>query len=136
MGTDFTYEDITDPKLEQYEYTTLRRERVDGVACTVIQAVPTDPKLKAQSAYSRTVYWVEPVDAVTLKIEYHDRAGRLLKVLRNEDLSQYGQYRRWRITRVRDVARNHQTVVTVTDRTLDRGLRDAYFGVSYLERGR
>ena len=136
MGTDFTYEDITDPKLEHYQYTTLRRERVDDVPCTVIEAIATDPKLKAQSAYSRTVFWVDPVESVALKIEYYDRAGRLLKVLTNAELRRYGIYRRWAVTRVRDVPRNHQTVVTVTDRTLDRGLSDTYFGVSYLERGR
>ena len=136
MGTDFTYEDITDPKLEHYQYTTLRRERVGDVPCTVIEAVPTDPKLKEQSAYARTTFWVDPVQAVALKVEYQDRAGRLLKVLTNSDLRQHGSYRRWRVTRVKDVTRSHETVLTVTERRLDRGLSDEYFGVSYLERGR
>ena len=136
MGTDFTYEDITDPKLEQYRYTTLRRERIGDVSCTVIEAVATDPKLKEQSAYSRTTFWVDPIQAVALKIEYQDRSGRLLKVLTNTDLQHHGPYRRWRVTRMKDVTRNHETVLTVTERRLDRGLGDEYFGVSYLERGR
>src|SRR5262249_36972957 len=49
MGTDLTYEDITDPKLERYDYTTLRQESVGDVRCTVIAAVPTDRRLKEQS---------------------------------------------------------------------------------------
>jgi len=136
MGTDLTYEDITDPKLDQYEYTTLRHEPLDDVRCVVIAAVPTDRRLKEQSAYSRTIYWVDPVESVALKIEYYDRAGRLQKVLTNADLRRYGTYRRWGVTRVHDLTRNHRTVLTVADRTIDRGLSDEQFTISSLERGR
>jgi hypothetical protein len=69
-------------------------------------------------------------------MEYYDRTGRLLKVLTNAGLQRLGKYRRWTTTRVRDVTRNHETVVTVTERRLDSGLGDEYFSVSYLERGR
>jgi uncharacterized protein len=136
MGTDFTYEDITDPKIEQYEYTVLRHDQLGNVRCTVIEAVPTDRSLREQSAYSRTIFWIDADESVALKIEYHDRSGRLFKVLTNAQLRRHGRYRRWDVTRVQDVIRNHQTVVTVTDRKIDRGLSDEYFDVSYLERGR
>jgi hypothetical protein len=136
MGTDLTYEDITDPKLEHYDYTTLRTEPLEGVRCTVIAAVPTDRQLKEQSAYGRTVFWVDPAEAVALRIEYYDRGGRLLKILTNADLRRHGRYRRWAVTRVHDVTRNHWTVLTVTERILDRGLGDDLFTVSNLERGR
>jgi uncharacterized protein len=136
LGTDLTYEDIADPKLEQYEYTTLRQEPIGDVRSTVIAAVPTDRRLKEQSAYSRTIYWVDPAESVALKIEYYDRAGKLQKVLTNEDLRRYGPYRRWGITRVHDLTRDHRTVLTVTERTVDRGLGDEHFTISSLERGR
>jgi hypothetical protein len=136
MGTDFTYEDITDAKIEQYAYTTLRREQLDNVRCTVIEAVPTDRTLKEQSAYSRTIFWVDADESVALKIDYYDRAGRLFKILTNAQLRRHGSYRRWDVTRVHDVIRNHQTVLTITDRKINRGLSDEYFDVSYLERGR
>jgi hypothetical protein len=136
MGTDLTYEDIADPKLEQYDYTILRHEQLDGVRCAVISAIPTDRDLQAQSAYSRTLFWVDRAESVALKIEYYDRAGRLLKILTNAELRRYGPYRRWAATRVHDVTRDHRTVLSVTDRRIDRGLSDEYFGVSHLERGR
>ena len=136
MGTDFTYEDIADIKVEQYEYATLRREALDQVRCTVVEAVPSDRTLKEQSAYSRTIYWIDPAESVALKIEYYDRGGRLLKILTNSELRRIGKYRRWTVTRVQDVTRNHATVVTVSDRKINSGLGDDYFTVSYLERGR
>jgi len=136
MGTDFTYEDIADVKIEQYTYALLRHETLEQVRCAVIEVVPAERTLKEQSAYSRTLYWVDPTDAVALKMEYYDRGGRLLKVLTNAGLQRLGAYRRWTTTRVRDVTRNHETVVTVTDRKLDSGLGDELFTVSSLERGR
>ena len=136
MGTDFTYEDIADVKIEQYDYSIVRHEPLEQVRCAVIQAIPSDRTLKEQSAYSRSIYWVDPAESVALKIEYYDRSGRLLKVLTNAELRRIGTYRRWTTTRVRDVTRNHETVVTVTDRRINSGLGDEYFTVSYLERGR
>src|SRR5687767_4980819 len=76
MGTDFTYEDISDPKIEQYEYRTIGRERVRGVPCTLIEAVPSGKRLVAESAYGRTVSCVDVQESVALKVEYYDRAGR------------------------------------------------------------
>src|SRR5688572_10793445 len=68
MGTDLTYEDITDTNVEQYEYMTLRREQLDNVPCVVIAALPIDRKLREQSAYSKTIFWVDPTESVALKI--------------------------------------------------------------------
>ena len=136
MGTDLTYEDITDPKLDDYAYTTVRQERLEDVTYAVIEAVPTSRRLKEQSAYSKTIYWVDAARAVARKIEYYDRAGRLLKVVTNGDLRTYGKYRRWNLTQVHDVTREHRTVLTVTDRKIDRGLSDDQFTVQQLERGR
>jgi Outer membrane lipoprotein-sorting protein len=109
---------------------------VDQVRCIVIEAVPADRRLREQSAYSRTIYWIDPTESVALKIEYYDRGGRLLKILSNSELRRIGPYRRWTVTRVHDVTRNHATVVTITDRKINSGLGDEYFTVSYLERGR
>lgn len=136
MGTDLTYEDITEKNIDHYEYTALRQEQCDNTRCTVIAAIPTHRTLREQSAYSKTVYWVDPTESVALKIEYYDRTGRLLKIVTHTNLRPYGRYRRWDVTRVQDVTRNHQTVLTVTERKLDRGLSDELFGVPHLERGR
>jgi len=136
MGTDLTYEDMTDPRLDDYTYTTLRHERLDQANAAVIEAAPRNRRLTEQSAYSKTIYWIDPDESVAMKIEYYDRAGRLLKVMTNTGLQRYGKYRRWSVTQVHDVTRDHRTVLTVTDRKIDRGLRDEQFTVTQMERGR
>jgi uncharacterized protein len=136
MGTDFTYEDITDAKLEQYEYKTVGSDRLNGVACTLIEAIPKDRKLVEQSAYSKTVSCVDLDQSVALKIDYYDRSGQLFKVLTNSELRRFGKYRRWEVSEMAELKRNHKTRLEFGDRKLDRGLSDEYFDVHYLERGR
>jgi hypothetical protein len=136
MGTDFTYEDITDPKIELYAYRTIGDDRVNGAPCTLIEAVPTGRKLVDESAYSRTVSCIDVEQAVALRVEYYDRAGRRTKVLTNSGLRHVGKYRRWDVAEMVDVTRNHRTRLAFSNRALDRRLSDEYFDVRYLERGR
>jgi len=136
MGTDFTYEDINDAKIERYEYRTTGSDRINGAACTLIEAVPKDKKLAEESAYGKTVSCVDVEQSVILKIDYHDRAGERFKVLTNSGLRRLGKYRRWDRSEMTDLKRNHKTLLEVTERKLDAGLGDEYFDVRYLERGR
>jgi hypothetical protein len=136
MGTDLTYEDITDAKIEQYQYRTVGNDRVNGVACTLIEAIPRERKLVEESAYSKTVSCVDVEQSVSVKIDYYDRAGKLFKILTNSGLLRLGKYRRWALSEMADLKRNHKTVLEFGERKLDRGLSDEYFDVNYLERKR
>jgi hypothetical protein len=49
MGTDFAYEDMTDPKTEQYEYRMLGAERIGDLDCRIIEAVPSGRSTKRLS---------------------------------------------------------------------------------------
>ena len=136
MGTDFTYEDITDAKLEQYEYRTVGTDRVNDVPCSLIEAIPKERKLVEESAYAKTVSCVDVEQSMALKIDYYDRSGRLFKVLTNSGLLRLGKYRRWELAEMADLKRNHKTVLEFGERKIDRGLSDEYFDVNYLERKR
>lgn len=136
MGTDFTYEDITDAKIERYEYKTIGPDRVNGIPCTLIEAVPRERKLAEESAYAKTVSCVDVDQSMVLKIDYYNRAGQLFKVLTNTGLRRFGKYRRWDQSEMTDLKQNHKTVLEFGDRKIDKGLSDEYFDVHYLERGR
>ena len=55
---------------------------MDEVDCYVIESVPADDTVKANSGYSRKVTWVRSDNFVETKVEYYDLAGRLLKTQR------------------------------------------------------
>jgi uncharacterized protein len=81
-GSDFSYGDITLPKVDQYRHTLLRSERLDEHDCYVVESVPATDTVKANSGYSKKITWVRTDNFVESKVEYYDLGGRLLKTQR------------------------------------------------------
>src|SRR5262249_23271293 len=55
FGTDFSFEDLEERDVSQYDYTLIGEEAVDGVTCWKIQSVPKQSK---SSQYTRTIVWI------------------------------------------------------------------------------
>src|SRR5688572_24960967 len=81
-GSDFSYGDITLPKVDQYRHTLLRSEKIDGHDCYVVESVPATDAVRANNGYSKKITWVRTDNFVESKVEYYDLAGRLLKTQR------------------------------------------------------
>jgi hypothetical protein len=82
VGSDFSYGDITLPKVDHYRHTLLRAEKVDDHDCYVVESVPATDAVKTNHGYSRKVAWVRTDNFVESKVEYYDLAGRLQKTQR------------------------------------------------------
>ena len=98
VGSEFTYEDLGSPQLDDYSYLWLAEEPCPGDAslvCTVLQRVPHDK----DSGYSRIVSWYDNSTFRILKAEYYDRKGALLKVLIASDFELFKD-RFWRAHRL------------------------------------
>ena len=91
MGSEFSYEDMSSPEVEEYTYKYLRDEPCGELTCTVIEQVPLDKK----SGYSLKVVWQDTVELRIWKMELYDRKGSHLKTL---TLANYQQFldRYWR----------------------------------------
>jgi hypothetical protein len=81
-GSDFSYGEITLPKVDRYRHTLLRSEKVDAFDCHVIESAPADETVKSNSGYSKKITWVRADNFLETKVEYYDLAGRLLKTQR------------------------------------------------------
>jgi hypothetical protein len=66
FGTDFSFEDLEERDVNQYEYVLLGDDAVDGVACWKIQSTPRQAK---SSQYSRSVVWIRKDNYVLARIE-------------------------------------------------------------------
>jgi hypothetical protein len=55
FGTDFSFEDLEERDVNQYDYTLVGEEALDGAACWKIQAVPIQAK---SSQYTKSIVWV------------------------------------------------------------------------------
>ncbi len=82
LGSDFSYGDISLPKVDQYQHTLLRTESLDDHPCYVIESVPSNDTVKANSGYSKKLTWVRTDNFLEAKVEYYDISGRLLKTQR------------------------------------------------------
>ena len=85
MGSEFSYEDMSSMKVEEYTYKYLRDEPCGELTCTVIEQFPLDKK----SGYSRKVLWQDTVELRTWKMELYDRKRSHLKTLAFADYRQY-----------------------------------------------
>jgi outer membrane lipoprotein-sorting protein len=66
FGTDFSFEDLEERDLNQYDYSTLGEEPIDGAACWKIQSTPKQSK---SSQYTRSVVWVRQDTYAIARIE-------------------------------------------------------------------
>jgi hypothetical protein len=55
FGTDFSFEDLEERDVDQYDYSMLGNETIAGVGCWKIQ---TTPKQSRSSQYSRSTLWI------------------------------------------------------------------------------
>ena len=80
FGTDFSFEDLEERDVKQYDYSLLGEEPIDGVACWKIQSIPRQSKL---SQYSKSIVWIRKDNYAVARIDsfVKDQAVRRLAYL-------------------------------------------------------
>jgi hypothetical protein len=71
FGTDFSFEDLEERDVDQYDYHLEGEEALEGVACWRIEARPRQSKI---SQYDRSLLWVRKDHHVYWRIENFSRA--------------------------------------------------------------
>jgi outer membrane lipoprotein-sorting protein len=77
FGTDFSFEDLEERDVDQYDYAIAGDEPVDGAACWKIQSTPKESK---SSQYTRSIVWIRKDNYAFARIENYikDQAVRRL----------------------------------------------------------
>jgi hypothetical protein len=70
FGTDFSFEDLEERDVDQFEYALLGDDAIDGVACWKIQSTPRQSK---SSQYSRSLVWIRKDNYAFARIENYVR---------------------------------------------------------------
>jgi hypothetical protein len=126
VGSDFTVEDLSvavDPSRRIY---TLEGEGPCGeTTCLLVADRPKDEKAKGESGYGWVVLHVDKVRFVVHRVDFYDKGGALLKVLRAEGLVPVGD--RWRFDKatMANVQKGTKTTFVVQGRkagSVDEGL--------------
>ena len=81
FGTDFSFEDLEERDVDQFDYTLLGAEAVDGADCWKIESTPKQAK---SSQYTKSVVWIRKDNYASARVESYvkDQAVRRLNYSR------------------------------------------------------
>ena len=131
MGSDFTYDDLGDRKLDDDSHKLLREEKVDGVECYVVESTPKDEDYM----YSKTVTWVRKDNFLGVKKEFYDEDGEFLKTLHVEKFEKISGV--WIIEKLKmeNTRNNHKTIMELSNIKVNTGVPDSKFTQRMMMRG-
>ncbi len=131
MGSDFTYDDLGDRKLDADTHKLLREETVDGVDCFVVESISKDEDYM----YSKTVTWIRKSNFVGLKKDFYDEDDELLKTLSIKKLEEISGL--WIITHseMENVQKNHKTSMELSNIKINTGVPASKFTERMMMRG-
>lgn len=79
MGTDFTTEDLTSESSDKLSFKRLDDEMIDSKEHFVIDVMPEDDDLKAETAYKRRRLWIDKENYFVMRTDYYDWRDELVK---------------------------------------------------------
>ena len=133
MGTDLTYEDLEPEQMTNFTYTMLEPETIEGNECYVIESIPSDKEKLKKSGYSKRTLWVRKDIYFTVKVEFYDQRGRLVKTQTNLDVENIGgTVCRAKKAMMDNHKRKHKTLTAVKSDETDVDIDEAIFTDRYL----
>ena len=130
MGSDLSYEDLSNRELDEHDYIRLDDDTVNNIDCYVLEVIP---KKEVKSSYSKHVSWIAKDGYYGVKEESFDKRGELKK----EKEYSYNRMKDYYIIDrvfVKDVQKNHTTEVTFSDVKVDSGIKNDLFQEKNLKR--
>jgi len=130
MGSDFTYEDMEKRSPDRDNHKFIKSEKINGEDCWVVQATP-----KEEEQYSKKVAWISKSRNIPLKINFYDEDEEFLKTLTVLQAKKVSKY--WIIVKqeMKNVQKNHKTVIELTNLSVDKGLSESLFTQRQMQRG-
>jgi outer membrane lipoprotein-sorting protein len=130
FGTDFSFEDLEERDVNQYDYKLLGEEPVDGAACWKIESRPRAGKA---SQYTSSVIWVRKDNYAPAKIDSFTK-DKLIRQLHYSDIQNVQGIWTARKLEVFDVGRNSRTTLTLDKLQYNIPLKDESFTLQALRR--
>lgn len=130
MGSDMSYEDLSNRELDENEYKRLEDETVNSIECYVLEIIP---KKEAKSSYTKHISWIAKNGLYGVKEESYDKRGILLKK-KEYTFQKLNEYYIIDRVFVENVQKQHSTEVTFLDVKVDSGIDDGLFHEKNLKR--
>ncbi len=131
VGSEFAFEDFTAIELNKFDYRYIGTETYGAFQADVLERQPR----YENSGYSKQISWIDQDVFQIRKVEFYDRRGDLLKVLKLDDYRQYdnGVWRAHKLT-MENVQTNKKTDLVYQDFAFNVGISDKDFTKGRLSR--
>jgi len=130
FGTDFSFEDLEERDVNQYEYVLIGDDAIDGVACWKIQSTPREAK---SSQYSRSLVWIRKDNYVPARIENFQK-DQVVRRLVYSDLANIQGIWTARILEMSDLRRGSRTRLTLDKLQYNVPMKDEDFTLQAIRR--
>lgn len=130
FGTDFSFEDLEERDVNQYDYAMKGGEPIDGAACWRIEARPTQSK---DSQYTLTRIWIRKDNYVPVQYENFVK-DQLARRLHESDLQNVQNIWTPRLLDMNDVRRNSRTILRIEKLEYNVPMRDEDFTLQAIRR--
>jgi outer membrane lipoprotein-sorting protein len=131
MGSDFTYDDLGDRKVDDDTHTLLREETISGVEYYVVESIPKNEDYM----YSKTVTWIRKDNFIGLKKEFYDEDEELLKILKIKKFEEISGFLVITNSEMENVQKNHRTIMKLDNIQINTGIPASKFTERMMMRG-
>ena len=128
FGTDFSFEDLEERDVNQYDYRLLGEEAIDGVACWKIESMPSQKKI---SQYTRSEVWIQKDNYAIAQIENYIK-NDVVRRLKYSDFAQVQGIWTARRLEMHDLRRNSRTILSLEKLQYNIPLKDEDFTLQAL----
>jgi outer membrane lipoprotein-sorting protein len=132
FGTDFSFEDLEERDIDQFDYKLLGEEMLDGVSCWKLES---RPRQKKASQYTSSNLWIRKDNYVIARID-HYKKDKLIRRINYSDIENVQNIWTPKTLEVDDIGRKSRTVMRVEDLKYNTPVQDSDFTVEALRHAR
>lgn len=138
MGTDFTYADMTKRNIDNYQYTLLKEDVVDGNKVWVIESIPANDKEREETGYSKSISFVrQDIFVVVRGVSVLETGGKVkyMEIKKLEQIDGIWVGTETTMTTKKDKSVEHQTILKSRNVQFNQPMENELFTTRRLEQG-
>jgi hypothetical protein len=128
FGTDFSFEDLEERDVNQYNYRLLGEESIDGVPCWHVESTPSQKKI---SQYTKAEVWIRKDNYAFAQVESYIKTDVVRRLKYSDVVQVQGIWTARRLEMI-DLRRKSRTILTLDKLEYNIPLKDEDFTLQSL----
>jgi len=137
MGSEFSYADMTPLKVDDFKFTNLGTETINGIKCYKIEILPLDDEIADENGFSKKISFFDVKHIVLRKAVYHDLEGSLhkeLMILKVTEVDPVNHKFRFLNMEMKNIQNGRRSTFVLDKIKLLPKVKDSYFTTRYMEK--